>query len=201
MKAEILASKCQMQFSFEYINKTSKLNHQTHSEANGKQVGHFEKRKISNMSCAVPTQAWALKNNDGMTSADVLQEAAPSTLLQLHGREPSDTEQRGENGLKEQPIYQSLYSDGDRQFHSRSLVNIPSALKRDNAISANYTSIPQRVFLFVFLIFSEIFFISPETVKLVIGKPRVGINSLNILLFFYYKDQNGNCFTFILNYA
>ena len=101
-----------------------------------------------NMSCAVPTQARALKNNDGMTSADVLQEAAPSTLLQLHGREPSDTEQRGENGLKEQPIYQSLYSDGDRQFHSRSLVNIPSALKRDNAISANYTSIPQNQIMY-----------------------------------------------------
>ena len=33
-KAEILASKCQiMQFSFEYINKTSKLNQQTHTEA------------------------------------------------------------------------------------------------------------------------------------------------------------------------
>ena len=47
MTAEILASKCQMQFSFEYINKTSKLNHQTHSEANDKQVGHYEKRKIS----------------------------------------------------------------------------------------------------------------------------------------------------------
>ena len=50
LKAKILASKCQMQFSFEYvnmINKTSKLNHQTHSEANGKHVGHFEKRKIS----------------------------------------------------------------------------------------------------------------------------------------------------------
>ena len=45
MKAEILASKCQnMQFSFEYINKTSKLNQQTHSEANGKQVRLFEKR-------------------------------------------------------------------------------------------------------------------------------------------------------------
>ena len=50
-----------------------------------------------NMSCAVPTQA--LENNDGMTSADVLQEAAASTLLQLHGREPSDTEQRGEHSL------------------------------------------------------------------------------------------------------
>ena len=47
MKAEILASKCQiMQFSFEYINKISK-NQQTHSEANGKQVRLFERRKIS----------------------------------------------------------------------------------------------------------------------------------------------------------
>ena len=40
-------------------------------------------------------------------------------------------------------MYQSQDLDGDRQFHSRSLnVNIPSALNRDNAISANYTSIP-----------------------------------------------------------
>ena len=44
MKAEILASKCQiMQFSFKYINKKSKLNQQKHSEANGKQVRLFAK--------------------------------------------------------------------------------------------------------------------------------------------------------------
>ena len=36
-----------MQFSFEYTNKKSKLNQQTHSEANGKQVRLFTKRKIS----------------------------------------------------------------------------------------------------------------------------------------------------------
>ena len=101
-----------------------------------------------NMSCAVPTQAQASENNDGMTSADVLQEAAASTLLQLHGREPSDTEQRGEHSLTEQPTYQSRYLDGDRQFHSRSLVNIPSALNRDNAISENYTSIPQNQIMY-----------------------------------------------------
>ena len=48
MKTKILASKCQlMQFSFGYIDKTSKLNQETHSEANGKQVRLFEKRKIS----------------------------------------------------------------------------------------------------------------------------------------------------------
>ena len=35
-----------------------------------------------NMLCAVPTQAQALENNDGMTSEDVLQVAAASTLLQ-----------------------------------------------------------------------------------------------------------------------
>ena len=47
MKAEILASKCRiMQFSFEYINKTSKLNQQTHSEANGKQGRLYKNRKI-----------------------------------------------------------------------------------------------------------------------------------------------------------
>ena len=47
MKAEILASKGQiMQFSFKYINKKSKLNQQTHSEANGKQVRLFAKKFI-----------------------------------------------------------------------------------------------------------------------------------------------------------
>ena len=47
-KANILARKCQiMQFSFEYINKTPKLNQQTHSEANGKQVRLFEKKSTS----------------------------------------------------------------------------------------------------------------------------------------------------------
>ena len=48
MKAEILASKCQiMQFSFEYTKKTSKLNQQTHFEVNGKQVRLFEKQEKS----------------------------------------------------------------------------------------------------------------------------------------------------------
>ena len=47
MKAEILASKCQiMQFSFEYVNKKSKSNKQTHSEANGKQVRLFAKNLL-----------------------------------------------------------------------------------------------------------------------------------------------------------
>ena len=101
-----------------------------------------------NMSCAVPTQAQALENNDGITSADVLQEAAASTLLQLHGREPSDTDQRGDHSLTEQPMYQSRYLDGDRQFHSRSIVDIPSALNRDNAISTNYTSIPKNQIMY-----------------------------------------------------
>ena len=60
MKAEILASKCQiMQFSFEYINKTSKLNQQTQSEANGKQVRLFEKRKISQVFSRIITVRYA----------------------------------------------------------------------------------------------------------------------------------------------
>ena len=44
-------------------------------------------------------------------------------------------------------------------------------------------------FFFFFLIFSELFLISPETVKLVIGKPTVCIKSLNILSYTKNLDR------------
>ena len=49
-----------MQFSFEYANKTSKLNQQTHFEVNGKQVRLFEKKKNLQVFSRIITVRYAI---------------------------------------------------------------------------------------------------------------------------------------------